>query len=74
MAKLTLEGITHAGSVELVDGLISIGRNPTNDFRVSDPTVSSFHCEIKYRRIRRNRMIFIIKNDWIFIDFKYSIS
>lgn len=46
MAKLTLEGITHAGSVELVDGLISIGRNPTNDFRVSDPTVSSFHCEL----------------------------
>jgi hypothetical protein len=46
MAKLTLQGITHAGDVELVDGLISIGRNPTNDFRVSDPTVSSFHCEL----------------------------
>lgn len=44
--KLLLTGITHPGSIELMDGLLSIGRNPTNDFRVHDATVSSFHCEL----------------------------
>jgi hypothetical protein len=44
--KLLLKGITHPGSVELMDGLLSIGRNPTNDFRIHDATVSSFHCEL----------------------------
>jgi hypothetical protein len=44
--KLLLTGITHPGSIELLDGLLSIGRNPTNDFRVHDATVSSFHCEL----------------------------
>jgi hypothetical protein len=43
---LQLKGITHPGSIELLDGLLSIGRNPTNDFRVHDATVSSFHCEL----------------------------
>jgi hypothetical protein len=46
MEKLQLTGITHPGSIELLDGLLSIGRNPTNDFRVHDATVSSFHCEL----------------------------
>jgi pSer/pThr/pTyr-binding forkhead associated (FHA) protein len=46
MEKLVLTGITHPGSIDLVDGLLSIGRNPTNDFRVHDATVSSFHCEL----------------------------
>jgi hypothetical protein len=27
-------------------GLNRLGRNPTNDFRVSDPSVSSFHAEL----------------------------
>jgi hypothetical protein len=46
MTKLTLQGITHPGTLELADGMVSIGRNPTNDLRIPDPTVSSFHCEI----------------------------
>jgi hypothetical protein len=46
MDTLSLIGITHAASLDLADGLITIGRNPTNDFRVPDPTVSSFHCEL----------------------------
>lgn len=46
MSRLILAGITHPGSYELSDGLISLGRNPTNDIRVHDPTVSSFHCEL----------------------------
>ena len=46
MDKLTLKGVTHPGTLDLSEGMVSLGRNPTNDFRVSDPTVSSFHCEL----------------------------
>jgi hypothetical protein len=46
MEQFVLVGITHPGAIELAEGLLSIGRNPTNDFRVPDATVSSFHCEL----------------------------
>ena len=46
MNKLILTGLTHPGSFELEPGFNTLGRNPTNDFRVHDVTVSSFHCEI----------------------------
>jgi hypothetical protein len=46
MQTWILTGITHPGEYELDEGLTSLGRNPTNDFRVPDSTVSSFHCEL----------------------------
>jgi pSer/pThr/pTyr-binding forkhead associated (FHA) protein len=46
MNKLVLTGLTHPGEFELEPGFNTLGRNPTNDFRVHDSTVSSFHCEI----------------------------
>ena len=46
MKKLVLIGLTHPGAFELEPGFNTLGRNPTNDFRVHDATVSSFHCEI----------------------------
>lgn len=46
MNKLVLAGLTHPGTFELEPGFNTLGRNPTNDFRVHDATVSSFHCEI----------------------------
>src|SRR5437762_10037996 len=46
MNKLALTGLTHPGTFELEPGFNTLGRNPTNDFRVHDVTVSSFHCEI----------------------------
>src|SRR2546430_1909784 len=46
MNKLVLTGLTQPGSFELEPGFNTLGRNPTNDFRVHDVTVSSFHCEI----------------------------
>jgi hypothetical protein len=46
MDKLVLTGLTHPGGFELIPGFNTVGRNPTNDFRVPDSTVSSFHCEI----------------------------
>jgi adenylate cyclase len=42
-----LNGVGRPWSYELKGGLNSLGRNPTNDFRVSDPSVSSFHCEVE---------------------------
>lgn len=46
MERLILKGITQAGASELGEGLFSLGRNPTTDIRVHEPTVSSFHCEL----------------------------
>src|SRR6266480_16256 len=46
MTKLALTGLTHPGTFELEPGFNTLGRNPTNDYRVHDATVSSFHCEI----------------------------
>ena len=46
MKKLVLTGLTHPGEFELEPGFNTLGRNPTNDYRVHDSTVSSFHCEI----------------------------
>jgi hypothetical protein len=33
--------------MDLNPGLNRVGRNPTNDFRVPDASVSSFHCELE---------------------------
>jgi len=46
MNKLVLTGLTHPGEFELEPGFNTLGRNPTNDYRLHDATVSSFHCEI----------------------------
>ncbi len=46
MNTFVLIGLTHPGDFELEPGFNTVGRNPTNDFRIHDVTVSSFHCEI----------------------------
>lgn len=46
MDSFVLVGINKPGVLELVPGLNRLGRNPTNDLRVHDATVSSFHCEL----------------------------
>lgn len=46
MPDFVLTGINHVQTIQLLPGLNQIGRNPTNNFRVHDATVSSFHCEI----------------------------
>jgi hypothetical protein len=46
MDLFVLVGVNKPGVLELVPGLNRLGRNPTNDLRVHDATVSSFHCEI----------------------------
>jgi hypothetical protein len=46
MISYLLVGLAKHGTLELEPGLNRVGRNPTNDVRVSDASVSSFHCEI----------------------------
>src|SRR5688500_1789332 len=46
MVRLVLRWLDSPWAFELLPGLNKLGRNPTNDFRLSDPSVSSFHAEI----------------------------
>ncbi len=46
MISFFLTGLTHPVAFELEPGFNTVGRNPTNDLRIRDATVSSFHCEI----------------------------
>ena len=46
MVRLVLRWLDSPWAFELLPGLNKLGRNPTNDFRISDPSISSFHAEI----------------------------
>ncbi len=46
MVRSVLRWIDSPWAFELLPGLNKLGRNPTNDFRISDPSVSSFHAEV----------------------------
>ncbi len=46
MVRVVLRWMDSPWAFELMPGLNKLGRNPTNDFRVPDPSISSFHAEI----------------------------
>lgn len=46
MVRLVLTWVNSPWAFELRAGLNKLGRNPTNDFRIADPSVSAFHAEI----------------------------
>jgi len=46
MVRLVIKCLDSPWAYELVPGLNKFGRNPTNDFRLADPSVSSFHAEV----------------------------
>lgn len=46
MVRLVVKWLDSPWAFELLPGLNKLGRNPENDFRLSDPSVSSFHAEI----------------------------
>src|SRR5688572_23979029 len=46
MVRSVLRWIDSPWAFELVPGLNKLGRNPTNDFRISDPSISAFHAEV----------------------------
>lgn len=46
MDRLVLSWVNKPIAVELHPGWNRLGRNPTNDSRIGDASVSSFHCEV----------------------------
>lgn len=47
MARLVVQpGSPAAWEIKLKEGANSLGRNPANDFRLDDPSVSGSHCQI----------------------------
>jgi pSer/pThr/pTyr-binding forkhead associated (FHA) protein len=46
MERLVLTWVGKPLAFELKPGLNRFGRNPTNDYRVADASISSFHCEV----------------------------
>jgi predicted component of type VI protein secretion system len=46
MERLVLSWVGKPLAFELMPGLNRLGRNPTNDFRIADASISSFHCEV----------------------------
>lgn len=46
MSKFFLIGSNPLVRFELEPGFNTVGRNPTNDLRLKDATISSFHCEL----------------------------
>jgi pSer/pThr/pTyr-binding forkhead associated (FHA) protein len=46
MERLVLSWVGKPFAFELSPGLNRLGRNPTNDFRVADASISGFHCEL----------------------------
>ena len=46
MVRSVLRWLDSPWAFELLPGLNKLGRNPTNDFRISDPSISAFHAEV----------------------------
>lgn len=46
MVRSVLRWLDSPWAFELLPGLNKLGRNPTNDFRISDPSISGFHAEL----------------------------
>src|ERR1017187_9479327 len=47
MARLVVQpGSPAAWEIKLKAGTNSVGRNPANDFKLDDPSVSGSHCQI----------------------------
>ena len=46
MVRYFLRGIALPIAYDLHSGLNTLGRNPTNDLRIHEASVSSFHCEV----------------------------
>src|SRR5262249_32979344 len=48
--RLVLSWVNKPFAFELMPGLNRLGRNPTNDLRIPDASVSSFHAEVTVER------------------------
>lgn len=67
MVRRVLMWVGKPWAFELRPGLNTLGRNPTNNFRLPDPSVSSFHAEI-YLEEGRIRVRDLKSTNGTFID------
>ena len=52
MPKLIIKSGNDSGrEIDLQNGLVRIGRDPSNDIQLNEPSVSSFHCELHVAEI-----------------------
>ena len=68
MERLVLSWVGKPLAFELMPGLNRLGRNPTNDFRVADASISSFHCEITLEDGNRVLVRDLASTNGTFID------
>jgi pSer/pThr/pTyr-binding forkhead associated (FHA) protein len=68
MERLVLSWVNKPFAFELLPGLNRVGRNPTNDFRVADASISSFHCEITLDSDKKVHVRDLASTNGTFID------
>jgi predicted component of type VI protein secretion system len=68
MERLVLSWVGKPYAFELMPGLNRLGRNPTNDFRVADASISSFHCEVTLEDGNRVHVRDLASTNGSFID------
>jgi pSer/pThr/pTyr-binding forkhead associated (FHA) protein len=68
MERLVLSWVEKQLAFELMPGLNRLGRNPTNDFRVADASVSSFHTEVSLEPDGRVLVRDLASTNGTFID------
>ena len=68
MERLVLSWVGKPVAYELMPGLNRVGRNPTNDCRVPDASLSSFHCEITLNPDNTLRVRDLASTNGTFVD------
>lgn len=68
MERLVLGWVGKPVAYELMPGLNRVGRNPTNDCRVPDVSLSSFHCEITLSPDNTVRVRDLASTNGTFVD------
>ena len=68
MERLVLSWVGKPVAYELMPGLNRVGRNPTNDCRVPDVSLSSFHCEITLNPDNTVRVRDLASTNGTFVD------
>jgi pSer/pThr/pTyr-binding forkhead associated (FHA) protein len=68
MERLVLSWVGKPLAFDLMPGLNRFGRNPTNDFRIGDASISGFHCELTLDRDNIVRVHDLASTNGTFID------
>jgi pSer/pThr/pTyr-binding forkhead associated (FHA) protein len=68
MERLVLSWVGKPLAFDLMPGLNRLGRNPTNDFRIGDASISGFHCELTLERDNRLHVRDLASTNGTYID------